>query len=58
MSLDSDLLSLSQFQSASSDLQLQTLESVQSMLLSLRGIIHVINDVKIQQLFLIRASPK
>jgi len=58
MQVDSDLLSMSQFQSAPTALQLQTTESVKGMLTSLTNILKCFGDVKIQKLFLIRASPR
>ncbi|XP_070549609.1 CDK5 regulatory subunit-associated protein 3-like [Ptychodera flava] len=55
---EADILSVNQFQTAPSILQLQNVDSVASMLAELNEIIDCLTSVKMKHLFLIRSSPK
>ncbi|XP_002732101.1 CDK5 regulatory subunit-associated protein 3-like [Saccoglossus kowalevskii] len=55
---ESDILSASQFQSAPVILQMQGTEQVNTMLAQVQAILKQLTTVRIQQLFLIKGSPK
>ncbi|GAB6019163.1 CDK5 regulatory subunit associated protein 3 [Chamberlinius hualienensis] len=58
MQLESDLLSMSQFQSAPSTIQTQTAEKIIEMVANVRNIFNLLDDVKMKQLLIIKESPR
>ena len=55
---EGQLLALSLFQDAPTEVQMQTIESVQKMLAKIRHVLELLTNVRIQHLFLIKSSPK
>ncbi|KAE8575040.1 hypothetical protein XENTR_v10003676 [Xenopus tropicalis] len=58
MDCDTDIVTVTQFQTAPSILQAQTQEKVLAMLSVVRGLINRLTDTRMRQLFLILASPR
>ncbi|KAL9967232.1 hypothetical protein ACROYT_G025412 [Oculina patagonica] len=58
MKSDSDVLSANQFQSAPQLIQMQSVESVQSMESAVTDILSTITSMKIHNLFLLKTSPR
>eukprot|EP00111_Clytia_hemisphaerica_P014827 TCONS_00043696-protein len=58
MRLNADMITVYEFQSAPALLQIQTIETLQSMLGNVTSVLQSLTSVKMQNLYLIKSSPR